>query len=70
MTLKKIDAVVCKVGAHIKKHRAKYAVAVTSVAFIKLLNSNANDYNAFLTDNGINPNEYWYREVLEEMKNS
>lgn len=44
---------------YVKKHRVAIAVVVTSVCWIALARRNAKFMNQFLTERGIDPDEYW-----------
>lgn len=59
MTPKKITSRVKRTVNHVHRNRGKYAAAATAVVFVKLNMHTAREFDAFLTEKGINPAEFW-----------
>jgi hypothetical protein len=55
---------------HVVRNRAKYAVAVTAVAFISLNKRAYSSWDAFLLEKGIDPMEYYNPEYFAELQQS
>lgn len=59
-----------KVKNHVKDNKFAYAAGTIAVLAIALQQKNRLDFNEFLTEKGIDPEEYYCPESYEERMNA
>lgn len=62
-----IKAVTTRVKNHVKRNKVAYAASTIAVLAVWLQQTNAKAFTDFLESKGINPDEFFCPEALEEM---
>lgn len=64
-----LKAIPSKVKNHVKSHKAAYVAGAVAVAAIALQQRNRKAFDAFLTEKGIDLDEYYLPEAFAEKNN-